>query len=52
MEAILFFNSRIEHANLICQCYTLTIKEQFDDWGLADTEVREQIYAHIGRHGL
>ena len=28
------------------------IKEQINDWGLADTEVREQIYAHIGQHGL
>lgn len=28
------------------------IKEQVDEWGLADTEVREQIYAHISKHGL
>ena len=28
------------------------IREQVDDWGLADTDVREQIYAHIRQHGL
>ena len=28
------------------------IKEQVDEWGLADTEVREQIYAHIRKNGL
>lgn len=28
------------------------IREQVDDWGLADTDVREQIYAHLRRHGL
>ncbi len=28
------------------------IREQVDEWGLADTDVREQIYAHLRRHGL
>lgn len=28
------------------------LREQVDEWGLADTDVREQIYAHICQYGL
>lgn len=30
----------------------LDIKEQIDEWGLADTEVRELIFAHLRRQSV
>lgn len=28
------------------------LREQVDEWGLGDTDVREQIYAHLQQHPL